>query len=744
MSEPERHHASSPTQVTPDSTGIVSASPTRERPLPPPSRRRDKPQLSCNLCRQRKVKCDRQQPCKTCCNRGLACIYPSYMSLRPSSRDHHRRNLQDRIRDLESLALDLMQQARTKDQRGLPTATSTSVINSGPAETFASLPSQDLRNADSLGPKGSPKPSECGRLTNSPGGVNYVDSTHWAALLDSIADLKDYFNTGSCTERQEFQNPRQLAVDSRPGPLLLYGHFTHASKAEILSAIPPQAVVDRLLARYFSALDMAPALLHRTQFLRQYEQFWANPPATPIMWVGLLFAIMCIATESRILSVSPLNHCSGATIPEEDEIALVNIYREKVIQCLTMGNYIRGGPHVVETLTLYLVVEHFMSEDTNFGISILASIVVQVAMRMGYHRDPKNFPTISPFEGEMRRRVWATINQLEHTLSSQMGLPSMLQQQHVDTEEPHNLMDSDFDEGVKELPPSRPETETTDVIYTIIKSRISYVGRRVCDIATDARSHSYEEILYMDRQLQEARERLPSNLGSQSTKPFITDSPRVIIQRMWLDISFRKLQIILHKKYFLAESNTDGDYSYSRDVSLEAAMQILEYQHLLFEETQFEGRLCEMQWRITSIMRHPFLLATSILCIYLKQHNSTPTETEAPAIQKITSLLKRSLDIWTHSSTTSKEAQRAVDALHIVLNIKVTAEANCGSAEGNPDPMLPLQDSRFEFDFPFAFDSFVHGDNSMMDGRQGTEPIQFTQQKPHTEWIDMFQQVFVR
>ncbi|KAI0010543.1 hypothetical protein F4779DRAFT_627117 [Xylariaceae sp. FL0662B] len=723
-----------------------------KRPLPPPNRRRNKPQLSCNLCRQRKVKCDRQQPCKTCCNRGLTCVYPPYynMALRSSDRDRHRRDLQDRISDLESLALDLMQQARPKDQHHQPTANSTTpTTNSAPVETFASSPNHSSYNADSPGGERPPESSDCGTLTDSSAGVNYVNSVHWTALLDSIADLKCCFSDTEPyidnQDNQEFQHPQQVIPDRRPSPLLLYGHFTHASMEEILSAIPPRPIVDRLVARSFHMLDIAPALLHRTQFLRQYEQFWARPSEMPVMWVGLLFAIMCFATEHQLVSVELQSRHAGPATSEPDIIPLIYTYREKIVQCLTLGGYVRAGPHVVETLTLYLAVEHLLSEDTNFGISILSSIVVQIAMRKGYHRDPKNFPTISPFQGEMRRRVWATINHLDHSISCQMGLPSMLQQQHVDTEEPRNLMDSDFDEGSTELPPSRPETEITESIYTILKSRVSYVWRRVYDVATDARPHNYEEILEMDRKLQDEHERLPPSMRSLSTNQSIAESPKAYLQRMWLYVCFLRLRIILHKKYFLPScSSTGGDYGYSRDVTLEAAMQIIEYQHVVFEETQPEGRLSELSWKFTAVSRHPFLLATSILCIYLRQHKSTPMSAEEPVIQKITRLLRRSLDIWLYSSTTSKEAQRAVDALNVILDIKGTAEVNCGTAESNSDQPLPLQGSQFELEFPFAIDSFVNDDNPMTDSMQGTEPIPFTQQQPYSEWVDLFQHVFIR
>ncbi|EAW06392.1 Zn(II)2Cys6 transcription factor domain-containing protein [Aspergillus clavatus NRRL 1] len=43
------------------------------------------PQLSCELCRRRKVKCDKRNPCTNCASAGVACI-PTYRMRLPRGR----------------------------------------------------------------------------------------------------------------------------------------------------------------------------------------------------------------------------------------------------------------------------------------------------------------------------------------------------------------------------------------------------------------------------------------------------------------------------------------------------------------------------------------------------------------------------------------------------------------------------------------------------------------------------------
>ena len=105
---------------------------------PRPSRRRDKVQLSCNLCRRRKyfsppvpfilhiddqtrLKCDRNLPWETCINRRLSvsCTYidstgqHGMAQSRPPQSSSNK--IQERINQLEKLVISLMSTLKTKE-----------------------------------------------------------------------------------------------------------------------------------------------------------------------------------------------------------------------------------------------------------------------------------------------------------------------------------------------------------------------------------------------------------------------------------------------------------------------------------------------------------------------------------------------------------------------------------------------------------------------------------------------------
>ncbi|TEA19004.1 Equisetin cluster transcription factor eqxF [Colletotrichum sidae] len=229
--------------------------------------------------------------------------------------------------------------------------------------------------------------SETGSMWVKASEHHYVGGDHWAAILDSIADLKDHF------EREEqFQlatSPEHMtdgvygvepeAMSSRRA-LLLYGCRPAASRAEILLALPPKEAVDRYVSRYFNRLDLvAPSPVHGPTFLREYQGFWVNSSGPTIMWIGLLYSMLCLAVIASDVTEGIFN-------TDIDQQALqIDLYREKVVQCLMMGNYTQGGAHVLETLLNYVYIEFRIHEDAEKDVWFILGIEINLAKRMGYH-----------------------------------------------------------------------------------------------------------------------------------------------------------------------------------------------------------------------------------------------------------------------------------------------------------------------------------------------------------------------
>ena len=325
---------------------------------------------------------------------------------------------------------------------------------------------------------------------------------------------------------------------------------------------------------------------------------------------------------------------------------------------------------MLETLIIHCASEAFMYTDAEIGLWLLLGMLVQLALSLGYHRDPQNFAHIAPFDGEMRRRVWVAIVQMDLRISSQMGLPRLLRSQQSDTSEPRNLLDSDFDESSVELPPSRPETEVTPVLYGLAKIRIDSIGSLITDLVADTREHPLEEIMDLDEKLHQAEASLPPIFRWMPLSQSLMVSPQIVLHRLILQLAVQRLAIALHRRYLSATYAADQRYTESRNACVGAAIKIAEFQQLVHEETQPDGLLYPVRWMLNSLMQSIFLLGMSVLCYYVQLVKST---SNVPQDQKkILELLRNTYPIWLRLTTVSHDAQIAVEHLGLVLGLRET------------------------------------------------------------------------
>ena len=106
--------------------------------------------------------------------------------------------------------------------------------------------------------------SGCGSMHVSVSELHYVGGEHWAAIFDSIADLRDHFDHEE--QLRLAISPDQVQNDTGDAGnfdihrsshlLLLHGGYQPVSQAEIIAAQPPQDAVDRYISRYFNRQEL--------------------------------------------------------------------------------------------------------------------------------------------------------------------------------------------------------------------------------------------------------------------------------------------------------------------------------------------------------------------------------------------------------------------------------------------------------------------------------------------------------
>ncbi|CZR61340.1 related to transcription activator protein acu-15 [Phialocephala subalpina] len=649
------------------------------------SRQRFKPQLSCTFCRSRKLKCDRTMPCENCVKRNLAasCTYVHASLLKDkdkpqvqkSSSSQAPKDVQSQVRRLEELVISLMNKTNKNAGNGnqdhvtrpdqSPSSSDGIEVDEGEGGVggIDGVDRGDRRLKDTA--------LSFGRITiDEDERANYVGSAHWAAILDNIAGLKDQLDISDDPIKEE-----KDSVPEVPGPDLLVGSVRAATRAEILATLPPRGVVDKLLLRFFEGVDMGSSMLHRPTFMKEYDLFWQFPQTTPIMWIGQLFGICTLAVFYETISKAP---SSLTGMPLQNHADAIDIYREKTIQCLVLGNYTDPGPCTLETLYLYYISAHFMSTDAMFGAWLVFALLIRTAMRLGYHRDASHYPNLSVFRGEMQRRLWASLVHMDLQTSLQVGLPRMIREGMYDTQPPRNLMDEDFGENTTVLPLPRPDHDMTAVGCANVKHRITKVLGMIVDQSNWTCPISYEMVMKLDKQLHDVYLRTPPSLRVEGTDDILHGTPIQRIRKVTLDLCFQKARCILHRRFFFPSKATGKyAYPYSMKSCIDASMRILHVHMLVHEETLPGRALYDHRWRTSSLMSQDFLLAGMLICLHIG-HGITKSpadqgESQSGGIRvrwshmEMVQALESSCKIWEHLAPSSKEAAKAVRTLRSML-----------------------------------------------------------------------------
>jgi len=220
----------------------------------------------------------------------------------------------------------------------------------------------------------------------------YIGDSHWHLVLSDIAEVKAYFNNHA----RELDAQYKKVASSNPatalgGPAFLFGAHTQASEGELRAEIPNKSAVGKLVSRYFNSYDPAVHILHSPTFHNQLEQHFRDPSKTSIVWIALLYAVLCLAMQSY--------HKIGDEPPEWKgrTLQLASDYRMRTVQCLVISDYTKSVDNTIEALLLYVHGEYTSRWDAEVGIWVIVGMIVRLAMRSMYFPVPTSYS--NPYRG---------------------------------------------------------------------------------------------------------------------------------------------------------------------------------------------------------------------------------------------------------------------------------------------------------------------------------------------------------
>jgi hypothetical protein len=263
----------------------------------------------------------------------------------------------------------------------------------------------------------------------------------------------------------------------------------------MVDIMPKKHICDRLLSSYLNTNESVFRVIHGPTFTEKYNRYWEGK----LQCESFLPQLLCVLSQASRFETK-----SGGFGHERTD---------GVHQC-TAGTLVkmwlnsRRGKQLIDIETLQvellLVVSYrLIREQTRDGWTQMG-FIVRMAMDMGLHRDPSEFgDRMTPFNGEMRRRLWATCADLDYSISNECNMPCLMRDYNFTTQPPRNLNDADIYPEMTELPPAKPFDVMTDNFLQAYSA--TTLGIRMQAASLMHRLHTlrdWNEILEVGQQLE--------------------------------------------------------------------------------------------------------------------------------------------------------------------------------------------------------------------------------------------------
>ncbi|RDW86771.1 putative C6 transcription factor [Aspergillus mulundensis] len=360
----------------------------------------------------------------------------------------------------------------------------------------------------------------------------------------------------------------------------------------LIALLPSRDTVDELVVLYLTHVESTHRILHIPTFLKELEAFWDqkhNPAVvSPAFVVQLLLVLACAWNLADFATLELKNGSS--------------------LDCYTAINWVKHADKWIETahikrsdiviLRLHILL---VTAQKSLGMGrskawLTTATLVKQAMLAGYHRDTSLYTKISPFNQEMRRRIWITILELDLQVSFERGMPPSVQESDYDTATPLNVNDIDLHEAVEELPTERSLEDFTDCSFQTILTQSLPLRLKVCHLMHSPRIRCrYEDILRLDWELNRHMSRIPNwkmpELGHIKTADKIALTKAMLENKIGLSL------LSIHTP-FAIEAPREPLFAPSSRARLEIVTMILSTQKRL-QETSRSLSLCNLgDWTV--------------------------------------------------------------------------------------------------------------------------------------------------
>jgi hypothetical protein len=378
------------------------------------------------------------------------------------------------------------------------------------------------------------------------------------------------------------------------------------SVGSLRSLLPDRPTVDTIVNKYFETFETTFRIIHVPCFRADYETYWNTENFEDCEMDAVLLAILactiCLSTHT-----SPRYNHIGSTFHSK-----AYIWVKACEAWLKRQSNKRRSLASIQVRCLRLLALATASikakeyyQEVQAHVSFMRSA--------GMHIDPRVFGNrCSPFEGEMRRRLWATTMELELQASIDKGesyvryskfLPSaevvgtcsMHSSLSYDCASPRNIDDVELHPNLETLPSSHSVITYTDTSFLFLSMQTLELRIEMCQRVNDLKQSpdKYDALEY--------EETIRCHV---SKFPGWTD-PRSNQARALLELQMTQFLTVLHAPRVLqVESRRRSNCRYGMVTALEAAARAIE----------LHNRLAAAENYALLLTRNDYFRASLLIC----------------------------------------------------------------------------------------------------------------------------------
>ncbi|KAK3369968.1 hypothetical protein B0H63DRAFT_304866 [Podospora didyma] len=353
--------------------------------------------VSCWQCRTRKIRCDREAPCKQCQDRGVP-------------NDCHYTNSRDRLSAQPRSPRPSKKASPAPSRTPSRTPSRSPAPTSGPVQT----PVQQIHtppDSSSSSRGETPEPSSDIQVPQEPlhalrgnafqGSAcktRIIGLSHWMAPCNDMTVVKAMLDrsTEFYASRKAFSELKAVirarnVIHTIPTPAASVG------ASSLRALLPHGDECESWMAQYFRTYGRIYSVVEADVLTRELERIRAGTLDNPVH-ISKILMVAAIAMQQ-----DETQRLRGRQLARAVEDA-VHAYSRFQKPCIG----------VVQVLLLLIILKTIAASDTDKMYELLAlqGLVTQIVSSMGLHRDPALFSEVTPYYAEVRKRLWASFLRL--------------------------------------------------------------------------------------------------------------------------------------------------------------------------------------------------------------------------------------------------------------------------------------------------------------------------------------------